>query len=87
MSDKGKLPAFPVESTSHAEFGLAGLCIRDEFAARAMQGLLAQHVTQECENGARDLEPYYLLQNDDDLLAARAYRIADAMIAESEKKP
>ena len=60
----------------------SGIDLRTYLAAMAMQGLLAQHQSVECESGARDLDPRY----SNPIFAARdAVRQADALIAELNK--
>ena len=51
-----------------------GMTLRDYFAAKAMQGLLAQSMGSA-------------LQSDPDTGAQYAYRMADAMLAARENKP
>ena len=65
-------PAFPLQSIG-PDFtpGYAGMTLRDYFAAKALQGLLASY-------GQHDLNSYKELAND-------AYFAADAMIAERGK--
>lgn len=66
-------PAFPLQSIG-PDFapGYAGMTLRDYFAVKAMQGLLAT-----------DLKPD--VENED--LAEVAYAIADAMIKERTRTP
>lgn len=73
-------PAFP----NTLPIDQAGVPIRLWLAAQAMQGLLSQHLTQECESGNRDLEPLYFggKREDQGKVAKAACRIADALIAE-----
>ena len=68
MSMKNGGPAFPLQSIG-PEFapGYAGMSLRDYFAAKAMQGLLAVELKPDVEN---------------EDLAEVAYAIADAMLAE-----
>ena len=60
------LPAFP---SVHAELGAQGMTLRDYFAAKAMQGLLA--IGFDSANIEED--------------AAAAYMMADAMLKERAK--
>ena len=53
---------------------VGGMSLRDYFAAKAMQGLLAQSLGTA-------------LESDHILGAQYAYRVADAMIAAREKQP
>ena len=73
-------PAFPCSMPQKEELHIPGMSLRDYFAAKAMQGLLAQHSTEECESGNRDFVPDYSYR-DRVTLAARAWLIADAMLA------
>lgn len=66
MSMKNGGPVFPRD---HAHDGHNGMTLRDYFATKAMQGLLAT-----------DLKPN--VENED--LAEVAYAIADAMLRERE---
>lgn len=70
MSDKDGGSAFPV----HTERGLTylGMTLRDYFAAKAMQGLIAQ------SDGSA-------LESSETVGAEYAYRMADAMIKERAK--
>ena len=54
-------------------------------AGLAMQGLLSQHQTVECESGNRDLEPIYDGRNNA-LLATRTLAVAKAIAAEIAKE-
>ena len=78
-------PAFPCEvdpdrldagshQTGHAVFAQYGMTLRDYFAAKAMQGLLAQ----SCGT-AFGSDPIHGAQY--------AYQMADAMLAAREKQP
>lgn len=64
-------PAFPISDTYHGigniERGESGMTIRDYFASRAMQGLIAQ------SDGTA-------LHSDPEIGALYAYRMADAML-------
>lgn len=65
-------PAFPLQSIGpDFQPGYSGMTLRDYFAAKAMQGLMSQH-----SYGAS------LLHEN----AANAYKMANAMLAEREKK-
>ena len=72
MSMKNGGPAFPLQSIG-PEFapGYAGMSLRDYFAAKAMQGLLAQ----SCGTA---------FGSDPALGAQYAYQMADAMLRERE---
>jgi hypothetical protein len=67
-------PAFPLQSIG-PEFppGYTGMTLRDYFAAKAMQGLLAQSM-----GTALGSDPYFA--------AEYAYAMADAMIKSREAK-
>lgn len=65
---KSDEPAFPRD---HRYEGHNGLTMRDYFAAKAMQGMLA--------NPQQDYAP--LTQSSQDAVVSSAYGIADAMIA------
>lgn len=64
-------PAFPVESTDHAKYGIAGMSLRDWFAGMALQGMLA--ASDGCGGEYRST-------------SEQAYRFADAMIAQRDKR-
>ena len=74
MSNTGG-PAFPTEHTDTS--GLYdGMTLRDYFAAKAMQGMLSHHGAVQNKKQAEN----------DVAGAARAYAIADAMLAAREQK-
>lgn len=99
----GNDPAFPTRSRSTYKSirkpnedvecekpGPHGMTIRDYFAARAMQGLLSQFVSVECDSGERYFQPVYDACSAREMKAciSRAVLIADALIAElSKEKP
>lgn len=68
-------PAFPASGSSPAT-GINGLTKRDLLAALAMQPLISP-------NPAKGMTP----DNPASVIAKAAYIMADAMIAESERKP
>ncbi len=68
MSTKDE-PAFPRD---HAHDGHNGMTLRDYFAAKAMQGLLMNALTEEWHR---------------DDFTRRAYGIADSMLAAREATP
>ena len=72
MSKKTGGPAFPLYRGQG--YRNDGMTLRDYFAAKAMQGLLAS--PKEIPNGQDGTTDYY---------AMAAYAMADAMIAEREK--
>ena len=81
MTSKDGGPAFPVSSYVNGdgetfESKPQGMTLRDYFAAKALQGLLASHANQDAT------DPYTF---GSDCMARRAYQIADAMLAEREK--
>ncbi len=61
-----------------------GLTKRERFALAAMQGLLSQHASQECDSGARDLEPVYAAGTLP-RCARDAVRMADLLMTELNK--
>jgi hypothetical protein len=70
MSDQARYYAFPLEhphSTSHQ-----GMTLRDYFAAKALQGLIAQPYMTETNNNGH-------------LAAEYAYRMADEMLKAREQ--
>jgi hypothetical protein len=75
MSDKTGGTAFP--ATNHYGHKLEGMTLRDYFAAKAMQGLIA---------GADDEIREYLDNLDDPMtnLATAAFLMADAMLKARE---
>ena len=81
-------PAFPV-STSNEKYGhqdgpntwqFQGMTLRDYFAAKAMQGMLADSQTRE--SCPEDQEEKWMRS-----FARACYYFADAMIAAREKQP
>lgn len=71
-------PAFPTENarqTGNTTWHYEGMTLRDYFAAKAMQGLIAGHFSHYGH------ENYWLR----DGIAQEAYEVADAMIAERNK--
>lgn len=70
MSDKDGGPAFPYTSAQY-QCGQEGMTLLDYFAAKAMQGLIA-------DRGADNVEDIHDIASD-------AYSLADAMIAERSK--
>lgn len=60
-------PAFPTNGPDHGVYG-AGMSLRDYFAAKAMQGLIATS------------DPFYVGEKGIKFLARDAYGIADAML-------
>ena len=67
MTNKNGGPAFPVAGSEH-NYPIEGMTLRDFFAAKAMQGRLAN--------------PDWLCS--DDRTATEAYQIADAMLRARE---
>ena len=81
MTDKTGGPAFPttqyhagISPSGHSE----GLTLRDYFAAKAMQGVLA--MGPETVDGRKLQHP-----KDSNVIAVIAYALADAMLAERAK--
>lgn len=73
-------PAFPVMDEA-VEYGQHyGMSLRDYFAAKAMQGLLAMEANPQFGTVT---EPYSA-HGRDDLMAKCAYNLADAMLAARE---
>ena len=70
-------PAFPQQFQGTSEPSLSGLRMRDYFAAKAMQGLIASHWCEE----ARVLAPKLGASE----LAEDAYIMADAMLKAGAK--
>ena len=63
-------PAFPESGARGNAAGGEGMCLRDYFAAKVMQGIIA--AAGDC-HGAVDFE--------DETVAENAYAMADAMLA------
>ncbi len=77
-------PAFPASvaeiqgiATHSGEFALAGMSLRDYFAAKAMTALIDVESTADLGQGRCTF--------DHSVVAREAYQIADAMLAEREK--
>lgn len=68
-------PAFP--HPDYLAAGWAGMTLRDYFAAKAMQGMIASL------SGA----PASMLSDYEKRASAKAYAMADAMLAQREKDP
>jgi hypothetical protein len=68
-------PAFPHDITKRSD--AYGMTLRDYFAAKAMQGVLANGMSKYKVNGTAI--------SGADTLAICAYTMADAMLAEREK--
>jgi hypothetical protein len=66
------MKAFPLSNTKN--YGQDGMDLRDYFAAKSMQGLLATISYEHSTGDISDME-----------IAERAYSIADAMIKAREK--
>lgn len=78
-TSEGHFPAFPTENEHQSgpnTFHYSGITIRDYFAAKAMNGDLASQTPETGEYDTKSIP----------MLVERAYRIADAMIAERAKK-
>lgn len=75
MSKDKSGPAFPVDSVSEHEY--CGMTLRDYFAAKAMQGMLAYP--------GDDSMGSHHNNNDAKGVAKVAYQYADAMLAERAK--
>ena len=74
MSKQDGGPAFPGFIDQFGKKNPEGMTLRDYFAAKAMQGLIAS--PRGTPNGADATDTYY---------AEMAYLMADAMLAEREK--
>ena len=70
MSKENGGPAFPCDYEGSTRSDACGLSIRDYFAAKAMQGMIAS---------------YGYLRSEVDVMAESAYDCADAMLKEREK--
>ena len=84
MSIKDGGPAFPGEMSRR--FGQPndcneGMTLRDYFAAKAMQGLVATDFTDTADRNGNDGESYV------SYIARASYHLADAMLAVREAKP
>lgn len=73
-------PAFPVTEDNGANFGDVGMSLRDYFAAKAMQGWLANATSTPVEAGVDSASPKDLA----DVAAIFGYMVADAMLKERE---
>ena len=73
-------PAFPSGTDFYGgpnkEYGKRGLTLRDYFAAKAMQGWMANPTATPVEAGVDDADPQALA----DVAAAFGYMVADAMM-------
>ena len=74
MSDKTGGPAFPNESAMYTEQRL-GMTLRDYFAAKAMQSMLANPSLKNNDKSISDAEA----------IANAAFIMADAMLSERAK--
>lgn len=73
------IPAFPMPASEHSQgghFEQYGMTLRDYFAAAALPTIM-QICRDDTDARGRDLPPYF---------AQVSYEIADAMIAEREKR-
>jgi len=78
MKDKNK-PAFPFVAEDHTGMMInMGMSLRDYFAAKAMQGLIAHEHKANQLSGAN-------LGDFDERVAFAAYRYADGMMERREK--
>lgn len=67
--------AFPIALPGIGDNGIDGMSMRDYFAARAMAAIFKGHGT------FRDIDRDWML-----IVAAKAYLMADAMLAERDRK-
>lgn len=72
-------PAFPTPRYERGDMYSLGLSIRDYFAAKAMQGMLADSAAINEATGERLAVP-----DDEELIASAAYSMADAMLKARE---
>lgn len=79
MSKELNEPAFPVTACVDHEF--VGMTLRDYFAAKAMQALIANECAVQRHKEVAAIEGF----NPEVLLATGAYMFADAMLAERAK--
>ena len=71
-------PAFPVNSDNYASPDSTGMTLRDYFAAKAMQGLIASpRMPAPAHHGGTDVT--------DSMVADLAYKMADAMLKARER--
>lgn len=77
MTKDGSGPAFPQQFKGTTEPSLSGMTLRDYFAAKAMQGLLASGWCTD----ARELTPGH----GERTVADDAYVMADAMLGARKK--
>lgn len=78
-------PAFPLVLDAHGNLTAEspGMSLRDWFAGQALAGLSASH---ELLLSNHDLVKEFGTSGIDKLQASKAYRLADAMIAQRNKK-
>lgn len=74
MSNNADDPAFPVH-------GLPGMSLRDYFAAKAMQGMMAVYFAEFSGDG----EPFKMIENEQvsvtaEMIAEECFAVADAML-------
>lgn len=82
-------PAFPCSLKIEGDDAIthfSGVTLLDYFAAKAMQGFLAQLVSERFSSGELRLTAQYPLSTPEAMnaFARRAYRLAEAMIAARE---
>lgn len=84
MSDKKpeNPPAFPIRETEYA-FGQSGMSLRDYFAAKALQGILAKYGIKADLMGIEEHLADITGRTCEDI-ANNAYELADAMLKARE---
>jgi hypothetical protein len=81
-------PAFPhlrrhVGNNTYEQLAEGGMTLRDYFAAKAMQSLIAGSFTEIGQEGIEaNRQPF---QNIEDLMAETSYKYADAMLRAREQ--
>jgi hypothetical protein len=76
-------PVFPDTAIGHAG-AFRGMTMRDYFAAKAMQSLIAGSFTEIGQEGIEANRQTF--QNIEDLMAETSYKYADAMLRARESK-
>lgn len=80
MSERDGGSAFPHDPGATSVVAEVGMTLRDYFAAQALYGAL---IVESVTNSA--VAAYGTQQTNDAALAARVYRLADALLAERAK--
>ena len=92
MSKPENPSAFPLPMTFSPECGTiggqAGMTLRDWFAGQALAGMLANpSLVRWRDDPANQLRPSLDIYEQREALAFKATQLADAMLAEREKRP